>query len=69
MSFRLSSHNLAIETGRYRGINRQDRLCECCTMHAVVCEYHFLLTSPNYPEIRKKYFPNRAWPSLLNFTV
>ena len=35
VSFRLSSHNFAIETGHYRGIDRQNRLCEYCTMYAL----------------------------------
>jgi hypothetical protein len=63
-SFRLSSHNLAIETGRYRSIDRQNRLCEHCTMHVVESEYHFLLMCTHYSEIRMKYFPNTAWLSL-----
>ena len=41
--FRLSSHNLEIETGRYNGIDRSNRFCKLCSQHLVETEYHFLL--------------------------
>ena len=40
--FRISAHRLAIETGRYKGIPRQDRLCTRCSANAVEDETHFL---------------------------
>ena len=40
--FRLSSHNLAIETGQYSGIAREDRLCTPCSMRMAETEFHFL---------------------------
>ena len=49
---RLSSHKLAIETGRYSGIERQNRICEHCNNNFVESEYHFLLICPKYYELR-----------------
>ena len=46
--FRLSSHNLEIETGRYYGIPRDERLCVCCNMNAIETEFHCLLVCPAY---------------------
>ena len=46
--FRLSSHDLAIETGRYTNIPRDQRICLQCNMNMVESEYHFLLVCPKY---------------------
>ena len=61
---RLSSHKLAIETGRYSGIERQNRICEHCNNNFVESEYHFLLICPKYYELRLKYLPRVAWPTI-----
>ena len=53
--FRLSAHNLAIETGRYFNIDREDRLCLLCNQRNVESEYHFLLVCTKYRELRSKY--------------
>ena len=65
--FRLSSHNLAIEAGRYIGIDRQNRLCEHCNNNTVASEYHFLLTCPKYYDMRIKYLPRVTWPTINKF--
>ena len=53
--FRLSSHNLEIETGCYFGTNRSERICKHCHMNVVGDEYHFLLTCPAFRDLRIKY--------------
>ena len=67
--FRLSSHNLMIETGRYNGMPRDERLCNFCNMRKVEDEYHFLLVCPKYTELRRKYFKHYFcnWPTLNKF--
>ena len=40
--FRLGSHKLPVETGRWRRINRDERLCPKC--HVFGDEYHFLFS-------------------------
>ena len=65
--FRLCSHNLAIEAGRFVGIDRQNRICEFCNNNTVESEYHFLLTCPKYHNIRNTYLPRIFWPSINKF--
>ena len=54
--FRLGSHHLEIENGRYNNIQRSERNCKLCTQNLVESEYHFLLCCPLYRELRTKYF-------------
>jgi hypothetical protein len=42
--FRISAHKLTIETGRYKGIPRHDRICTRCTDNTVEDERHFLFS-------------------------
>ena len=69
---RLSSHGLAVETGRYNRnprIPRANRLCLRCNMRMVEDEYHFLLVCPLYADIRRKYLAPYycRWPSVNKF--
>ena len=53
--FRISSHNLRIETGRYENnpkLKPHERFCIFCDMNAVENEIHFLLECPLYVEER-----------------
>ena len=59
IKFRCSSHKLEIETGRKNGINREDRLCKCCSMNALGDEFHFVFECPKYNENRLKYIPQK----------
>jgi hypothetical protein len=62
--FRLSSHDLAIETGRYTNIRIEDRKCNQCNL--IEDEYHFLLVCPKYRHLRQNFFKPfyRHWPNL-----
>ena len=64
--FRLSSHELFIETGRYSNIPRQLRICKCCNMNVIENEFHFLLVCPLYRDLRKIHFKNYFchWPTI-----
>ena len=68
--FRLSSHELNVEQGRYRNIQRNERKCSFCNLHEVEDEYHFILVCPLYNNLRKthlkKYFYIR--PSVYKLT-
>ena len=44
--FRLSSHNLALETGRYYNIPKENRICTFCNMNKIESEYHFFIGLP-----------------------
>jgi hypothetical protein len=39
--FRLSPLNLAIETGRYQNVARENRLCTNCNVNLIENEFHF----------------------------
>jgi hypothetical protein len=67
--FRCSAHKLAIEEGRFRNIERSQRICTKCNMNQVESEYHFLLVCPFYIELRRKFLPRYfcAWPNIHKF--
>ena len=52
---RISTHKLNIETGRYKGINRDERLCEQCEQNTAETEEHFLTECPNYINERSSF--------------
>ena len=49
--FRLSSHNLEIERGRYHDIPKDERFCNFCSLNVTENEYHFQLVWPFYIEV------------------
>jgi hypothetical protein len=51
---RLSSHQLAIETGRYTNTIRKNRCCRVC-VNTIEDEYHFILVCPLFAELRRKF--------------
>ena len=51
--WRLSNHDLKIETGRYSGIPRGERRCDICDV--MEDEAHVIFRCPRYEEIRTKY--------------
>ena len=58
--FRLCSHSLEIERGRYQNSNRQERFCHYCKAHGkdeVEDEGHFLISCPLYSELRERLLP------------
>ena len=57
--FRVSSHNLRIETGRYEKnpkLEPHERICIYCSLNCVEDEIHFLLGCPLYSNERSKLF-------------
>ena len=69
--FRVSSHDLLIETGRYNNISYDQRICSYCNMNKIESEYHFLLVCPHYRDLRCKYFKAYfcRWPTLKKFEI
>ena len=67
---RTSSHDLAIETGRYTNIDRQYRICQHCNMGTIEDEYHFVLICPKFRDLRTRFFSPYycRWPNLYKFT-
>ena len=46
--FRMSNHNLTIETGRHRGIPREKRICPICNLNSVGDELHYITQCPYF---------------------
>ena len=63
--FRLSSHSLAIETGRYQGVLNVNRVCKFCK-DDIEDEFHFILKCATYQNFRSKYIKSyyRTRPSV-----
>ena len=66
----MSSHSLAVESGRWHKPNkipRNERKCFICD--DIEDEYHFVLECPLYNDLRKKYVKNyfRNRPSMFKF--
>ena len=57
---------LRLETGRYNGVNREDRTCQVCDKPEVEDEVHFLFRCKKLNSIRKAYVKpiRREYPSL-----
>ncbi len=56
--FRCGNHRLAIETGRWAGVLRSQRVCPLCTRLGVTVvedQQHFTLECPAYSHIRGRY--------------
>ena len=51
-NLRISTHKVNIETGRYKGINRDERICELCILNTVETEIHFLTECPTFNDER-----------------
>jgi len=58
IKFRISAHNLAIETGRYTKPKTpiENRTCIHCTRNEIESEQHFLLSCPLYNNERHELF-------------
>ena len=57
---RISAHSLYIETGRYNGTDRDDRICRICTSEQLEDEHHLLLDCGCYNDERNTLFDNLA---------
>ncbi len=53
---RLSCHPLKIETGRYRKIPQELRLCDFCNLNEVESEYHMIMRCSLYNNLRDNFF-------------
>ena len=55
-NIRISTHKLQIETGRYKNIEKEKRLCRVCNLNKVETEEHFLLECPTYKDHHKTFY-------------
>lgn len=59
--YRLSSHMLLVEQGRYNGTVRSMRICKYCNLDEVEDEIHFILICPFYKCLRVLYLKKYYW--------
>jgi hypothetical protein len=52
--FRLSSHYLAVETGRWSRVSQQSRICTKCQLGVVQDEHHAVFVCPALHDIRRE---------------
>jgi hypothetical protein len=52
---RTGGHHLAIETGRWSGTPRNERVCEMCDQGVEEDELHFLFECPAYAPVRTRF--------------
>ena len=50
---RLSSNKLAVVTGKWYKINKENRLCNFCNLNAIEDEFHFLIDHLIHKKLRK----------------
>ena len=55
---RLGILQIGIETGRYRSIPVNERLCDVCKSSDIEDELHFLFKCPKYDDFRATWFKN-----------
>ena len=53
-----------VETGRYRGVDEESRICEYCHLNEVEDEVHFILFCPLYDDLREILFQKVHSPEL-----
>ena len=67
--FRTTNHRLPIETGRWNGIERENRKCLKCNNNCIGDEYHYILECKLFENNRKKLIDKNLWqrPNILKF--
>ena len=64
---RMGSLKLGIETGRYYGIPRHERLCKLCKTDKIEDELHFLFNCEAYVNVRNELY--HELPEILNYIL
>ena len=57
--FRTANHRLIIETGRWSGVSKENRVCSLCNQGLIGDEYHYLLECQSFNEERRQYLENK----------
>ena len=57
--FRISSHRLLIEIGRWQSIIRENRLCNFCQWMELGDEFHYLFECPEFIQHRARLIPQK----------
>ena len=57
---------LNIETGRYVGLEEDERICQMCELNEIENEYHFVLYCPFYCKVREELFNSINYVHMLD---
>jgi hypothetical protein len=57
---RVSDHSLEIESGRYKNITKEERICKNCNLNEIGDEYHFFLKCTANHSLRILYLNNNT---------
>ena len=69
--FRVSAHNLLIETGRHHNIKVEDRICKHCNQKEIEDERHFLIECSKYASLRQTMMQEvlHLYPNIKNMST
>ena len=56
--FKLSNHNLPIETGRWENVTIQNRICPLCNNVDIEDEFHYIFTCTFFKNERHRFLPS-----------
>ena len=56
--FRLSNHNLPIETGKWKNVTIQNRICPLCNNFDIGNEFHYILKCIFFKNERNRFLPS-----------
>ena len=67
--FRLSNHNLPIETGRWENVTIQNRICPLCINVDIGDEFHYIFTCIRLKNERNRFLPSfcQSKPNIYKF--
>ena len=58
IQFRLTNHNLPIETGRWKNVTIQNRICPLCNNFDIGDEFHYICTCTFFKNERNRFLPS-----------
>ena len=67
--YRVSAHRLYIETGRYKNIPRNERLCKNCSANEIEDEAHFLIKCDKLNNKREENLFHQKWKISPNYLI
>ncbi len=64
--FRTAIHKLPIVTGRFAGIEAQNRTCDLCNLNQIGDEFHYLFSCPHFTNEREIYLHSSYYTNTAN---
>ena len=59
--FKCANHKLPIVTGRYQGLDIDDRICTLCDTNEIGDEFHYLYKCTHFNDLRSRYLKSRYY--------